>query len=131
MQPIYDRKFEGTEGLVKVWNNTTGMVQVCADGHLLKGETLAWVEYSEIIDALVADGSLTLLSEPTTKVAKKNSKPKKIEEPVQQEQPVSESPSEPIQSSPVVQEVEVVQPKELVVSENIISSPSDVSLETN
>jgi hypothetical protein len=131
MQPIYDRKFEGAEGLVKVWNNTAGMLQVCEDGHLLKPETLAWVESSEIVDTLVADGMLTLLSEPTTKVAKKNSKPKKTEEPVQQEQPVSESPSEPIQSSPVVQEVEEVQPEELVVSENIVSSPSDVSLETN
>lgn len=131
MQPIYDRKFEGAEGLVKVWNGTGGMVQVCADGHLLKSEVVAWVEYSEIIDELVAEGKLTLLGEPVAKVAKKNSKPKKVEEPVQQEQPESESLTEPIQSSPVVQEVEVIQPEELVVSENIISSPSDVSLETN
>ena len=78
MEPILDKSFAGAEGMVRVWNNTNGFLQVCEDGHLLNGQTAAWVQSSAMVDALVADGLLVLLGANGSK-SKGNNKKKKQE----------------------------------------------------
>jgi len=64
MEPIYDGT--NASGLLKVWNATKGYLDVSTEGHLLTGETTAWVEETPEIISLIENGSLILVEGETT-----------------------------------------------------------------
>lgn len=89
MEPITDKSFTGGEGLVRVWNATNGFLQVCDDGHLLQGQTSAWVAECEIVNNLIEEGLLVALGKNGKQNG--NGKKKKITEesaPSEQDSPV-------------------------------------------
>jgi len=77
-----DASFVGEEGMVKVWNETNGFLQVTTEGHLLPGKTTAWVTQNSAISELADEGLLVILSkngsQPTP--PKKNGKKAKVAE---------------------------------------------------
>ncbi len=64
MEPIYDGV--NASGLLKVWNATNGYLDVSTEGHLLTGETTAWVEETPEIISLIEKGLLVLVEGETT-----------------------------------------------------------------
>jgi len=64
MEPIYDGT--NASGLLKVWNATKGYLDVSTEGHLLTGETTAWVEETPEIISLIEKGLLILVEGETT-----------------------------------------------------------------
>jgi hypothetical protein len=64
MEPIYDGT--NASGLLKVWNTTKGYLDVSTEGHLLTGETTAWVEETPEIISLIEKGLLILVEGETT-----------------------------------------------------------------
>ena len=64
MEPIYDGT--NVSGLLKVWNATKGYLDVSTEGHLLTGETTAWVEETPEIISLIEKGLLILVEGETT-----------------------------------------------------------------
>jgi hypothetical protein len=64
MEPIYDGT--NASGLLKVWNATKGYLDVSTEGHLLIGETTAWVEETPEIISLIEKGLLILVEGQTT-----------------------------------------------------------------
>ena len=64
MEPIYDGA--NASGLLKVWNATKGYLDVSTEGHLLTGETTAWVEETPEIISLIEKGLLVLVEGETT-----------------------------------------------------------------
>ena len=58
MKPIFDEDFAGAHGLIKVWNNTYGYLDVSEEGHLLEGQKSAWVEETTKIIDLLESGEL-------------------------------------------------------------------------
>lgn len=77
-----DASFVGEEGMVKVWNETNGFLQVTTEGHLLPGKTTAWVTQNSAISELADEGLLVILSENGSKPTsvKKNGKKAKVAE---------------------------------------------------
>jgi len=59
MEPSYDKV--GHKGTLRVWNKTKGYLDVSEEGHLLTGETAAWVEETEEVVSLIEAGLLELL----------------------------------------------------------------------
>jgi hypothetical protein len=64
VEPIYDGT--NVSGLLKVWNATKGYLDVSTEGHLLTGETTAWVEETPEIISLIEKGLLILVEGETT-----------------------------------------------------------------
>lgn len=126
MEPIFDKSFAGAEGMVRVWNATSGFLEVCEDGHLLNGQTSAWVESSAIVDALVADGSLVLLSGTAPK-PNGNSKKKK-----QEAMPSSPEPEVQLVAPAVEESIpqEVTEAAPVVEVTNSENTQDSVSVET-
>lgn len=81
MIPIYDGL--NASHLLKVWNSTKGYLDVSTEGHLLTGETTAWVEETPEIVSLIEQGLLVLiegkigLSSPETVTSAENAKKKR------------------------------------------------------
>lgn len=59
MEPSYDKV--GPKGTLRVWNKTKGYLDVSEEGHLLTGETAAWVEETDEVVSLIEAGLLELL----------------------------------------------------------------------
>lgn len=59
MQPIFGNT--APSGSLKVWNATQGYLDVSTEGHLLQGQTTAWVEETPEIIALIDQGLLVLV----------------------------------------------------------------------
>ena len=79
MEPSYGKT--GSKGTMRVWNKTNGYLDVSKEGHLLMGQTAAWVEETDEIVALVDGGLLEVLEGQLSKVSSassdENSKKKK------------------------------------------------------
>lgn len=87
MEPSYEKV--GFKGALRVWNKTNGYLDVSEEGHLLQGQTAAWVqETAEVISLIeqglleVLEGQITLSSEsaPVETPKKKKSSPAVVEE---------------------------------------------------
>lgn len=87
MEPSYEKV--GFKGALRVWNKTNGYLDVSEEGHLLQGQTAAWVqETAEVISLIeqglleVLEGQITLSSEsaPAETPKKKKSSPAVAEE---------------------------------------------------
>lgn len=123
MKPIFDEEFAGSPGLIKVWNNTHGYLDVSEEGHLLEGQKSAWVEETTKIIDLLETGELLGVGGYQNKdlEASVKASPKKKSKTVEENE-TSESVSAP-EVLPVVQEI----------SEDIIKNDSletDVSVES-
>jgi hypothetical protein len=79
MEPSYGKT--GSKGTIRVWNKTNGYLDVSKEGHLLMGQTAAWVEETDEIVALIDGGLLEVLEGQLSKVSSassdENSKKKK------------------------------------------------------
>ena len=79
MEPSYGKA--GSKGTIRVWNKTNGYLDVSEEGHLLTGQTAAWVEETDEIVALIDAGLLEVLEGQLSKVSsassEENSKKKK------------------------------------------------------
>ena len=79
MEPIYD--ISGPVGALRVWNTTKHYLDVSEEGHLLAGETAAWVEETAEVVSLLGKGLLVILDGQVTKtdnsVVSENPKKKK------------------------------------------------------
>ena len=79
MEPSYGKT--GSKGTIRVWNKTNGYLDVSKEGHLLIGQTAAWVEETDEIVALIDGGLLEVLEGQLSKVSSassdENSKKKK------------------------------------------------------
>lgn len=73
---VTDPDFAGEDGMIKVWNQTPGFVQVTDEGHLLAYAESAWVEDNDSLRGLILDESVVVLSGFTVdkSQAKKNTK---------------------------------------------------------
>ena len=54
MEPSYGKT--GSKGTIRVWNKTNGYLDVSKEGHILMGQTAAWVEETDEIVALIVGG---------------------------------------------------------------------------
>lgn len=59
MEPNYSKT--GSKGTIRVWNTTNGYLDVSKEGHLLQGQTAAWVEETSEIVSLIEQGLLEVL----------------------------------------------------------------------
>lgn len=59
MEPSYEKV--GFKGALRVWNKTNGYLDVSEEGHLLQGQTAAWVEETAEVIALIEQGLLEVL----------------------------------------------------------------------
>ena len=85
MEPSYDKV--GPKGTLRVWNKTKGYLDVSEEGHLLTGETAAWVEETEEVVSLIEAGLLELLegevsAQTVVSPKKKKSSPSSTEPPL-------------------------------------------------
>ena len=85
MEPSYDKV--GPKGTLRVWNKTKGYLDVSKEGHLLTGETAAWVQETDEVVSLIEAGLLELLEgEVSAKTVvspkKKKSSPASTEQPL-------------------------------------------------
>jgi len=85
MEPSYDKV--GQKGTIRVWNNTKGYLDVSEEGHLLLGETAAWVEETDEVASLIEAGLLQVLegkfgAETSESPKKKKSSPSLTEPPL-------------------------------------------------
>ena len=105
MKPIFDEDFAGAHGLIKVWNNTYGYLDVSEEGHLLEGQKSAWVEETAKIIDLLETGKLIGVGGYENKdlEASVKASPKKKSKTVEENE-ISESVSAP-EVLPVVQEI--------------------------
>jgi hypothetical protein len=105
MKPNFDEEFTGGPGLIKVWNNTYGYLDVSEEGHLLEGQKSAWVEETAKIIDLLETGELIGVGGYENKdlEASVKSSPKKKSKTVEENE-ISESVSAP-EVLPVVQEI--------------------------
>lgn len=67
MEPFYGDS--GPIGFLKVWNATKGYLDVSVEGHLLQGETTAWVSETDAILSLIDQGLLVLLDDQNVSVS--------------------------------------------------------------
>jgi hypothetical protein len=74
MRVITDKTFEGEEGMVRVWNQTPGFVQVTDEGHLLASHQSAWVDDNQTVQDLIESGHVAVLGGSAKKTTKKNTK---------------------------------------------------------
>ncbi len=59
MEPSYE--ILGFKGGLRVWNNTHGYLDVSEEGHLLGGQTTAWVAETAKVISLIEEGLLLLV----------------------------------------------------------------------
>lgn len=59
MEPSYEKV--GFKGALRVWNKTNGYLDVSEEGHLLQGQTAAWVEETAEVISLIEQGLLEVL----------------------------------------------------------------------
>ena len=71
MEPSYGKT--GSKGTIRVWNKTNGYLDVSKEGHLLMGQTAAWVEETDEIVALIDGGLLEVLEGQLSKVSSASS----------------------------------------------------------
>lgn len=104
MEPITDKNFTGAPGLIKVWNNTFGYLDVSEEGHLLQGQKGAWVEENAKVVSLLETGELVAVGGYQNKdlEAQVKATPKKKSKTVEENE-TSESVSAP-EVLPVAQE---------------------------
>ena len=119
MEPSYGKS--GSKGTIRVWNKTNGYLDVSEEGHLLTGQTAAWVEETDEIVALIDAGLLEVLEGQLSKVSSaqsdENSKKKKS--------------STTSQSSTEVEDLPAVdEPKNKKEAEEPTNPNNDVSVET-
>ena len=84
MRVELDPSFSGDDGMLHVWNETSGALQITPQGHLLNSKTSAWVTENNVLIELIASGQAVVLSgyEALPATPKKNGKkPKTVEEP--------------------------------------------------
>lgn len=74
MRVITDKSFKGEEGMVRIWNQTPGFVQVTDEGHLLASLTSAWVDDSATVRALIESNEVVVLDGSVQKTPKKSTK---------------------------------------------------------
>ena len=120
MQPSYETV--GFKGALRVWNTTIGYLDVSEEGHLLQGQTAAWVEETAEVISLIEQGLLEILdgkiSENTQSSSAETPKKKKSS-------PVVEEPST---SSETEGQIAVDDNKKEV--QESTQSNNDVSVET-
>lgn len=76
MEPIYD--IQGKAGLLRVWNTTKGYLEVTEEGHLLQGETSAWVEETDAVIDLIKEGLIVVVGgQESSAVQEAGENPKK------------------------------------------------------
>jgi uncharacterized protein YjiK len=76
MRVITDKTFGGEDGMVRIWNQTAGLVQVTPDGHLLGAHQSAWVDDNETVQHLIEINHVVVTAGTSKKTAKKNTKAK-------------------------------------------------------
>lgn len=120
MEPSYGKA--GSKGTVRVWNKTNGYLDVSKEGHLLMGQTAAWVEETDEVVALINDGLLEILEGQLSKVhsAQSDETPKKKKSSSTADQPPLSSDTEDL--------VVVVENKK--DEKELTQSNNDVSVET-
>lgn len=76
MKVELDPSFQGEAGMLKVWNATSGVIQITNEGHLLNPHTSAWVTSNSAILELIELGQAVNLAEGTDSgsSSKKNGK---------------------------------------------------------
>lgn len=108
MQVVVDPTFQGEQGLLKVWNATNGAVQVTPEGHLLNGNTSAWVTENPVLLQLAEIGQVVVLSGFQPTVKKSTRKPKVVaEEPsstVEEDLPVAQDDPAPQEETSFAEE---------------------------
>lgn len=111
MRVELDPSFTGEAGMLHIWNETSGAIQITPLGHLLNAKTSAWVTENSTLLELIEIGHAVVLSgydapAPTPKKSGKKSKtveessePSATEDlPVVQDEPVLETPTETVVS---------------------------------
>lgn len=116
MEPTYDKS--STKTAIRVWNKTNGYLDVSEEGHLLSGQTAAWVEPTNEVILLVEQGLLEVLEGELSLSGGENAKKKKSISTLTKPSPTSDT--EP--------QVAVDGNNEKIVE--IITSNNDVSVET-
>lgn len=119
MEPSYEKV--GFKGALRVWNTTNGYLDVSEEGHLLQGQTAAWVEETAEVISLIEQGLLEVLegqisvesSSSTTETPKK-----KKSTPVA---PAEESSTSSDTENPVVADDAKTEVKESTQSNNEVS----------
>ena len=61
MRIITDKSFEGEEGMLLVWNQTPGFLQISEEGHLLQSAVSAWVDETPTVQGLIESGELVVI----------------------------------------------------------------------
>lgn len=113
MEPSYDKV--GPKGTLRVWNKTKGYLDVSEEGHLLTGETAAWVEETDEVVSLIEAGLLELLEGEVSAQSAVSPKKKKSSPP-STEQPLNSG-----TESQVVVDENKEEPKQITTSNNDVS----------
>ena len=61
MKPSFETENHTIPSGIRVWNKTNGFLEVSSEGHLLQGQTAAWVEKSPENLSLVEQGFLEII----------------------------------------------------------------------
>lgn len=61
MKPSFETENSTIPSGIRVWNKTHGYLEVSSEGHLLQGQTAAWVEKSHENLSLVEQGFLEII----------------------------------------------------------------------
>ena len=61
MKPSFETENHTIPSGIRVWNKTNGYLEVSSEGHLLQGQTAAWVEKSPENLSLVEQGFLEII----------------------------------------------------------------------
>lgn len=61
MKPSFETENHIIPSGIRVWNKTNGYLEVSSEGHLLQGQTAAWVENSPQNLSLVEQGLLEII----------------------------------------------------------------------
>jgi hypothetical protein len=61
MKPSFETENHTIPSGIRVWNKTNGYLEVSSEGHLLQGQTAAWVEKSPENLSLVEQGLLEII----------------------------------------------------------------------
>lgn len=119
MEPSYEKV--GFKGALRVWNTTNGYLDVSEEGHLLQGQTAAWVEETAEVIALIEQGLLEVLdgqiSIETNPSPAETTKKKKSSPVAPAEEPSTSSDTE----NPVVADNTKTEVKESTQSNNEVS----------
>lgn len=116
MEPS-DKK-TGAGHTIRVWNKTNGYLDVSDEGHLLTGQTAAWVEQTDRVSLLIEEGLLEVIEGELSPSTTENPKKKKSTSTLIKPSPTSDT------------EVQVAVEGNKEETVEITSSNNDVSVET-